>query len=432
MTYITNSYSKKNVSIYRKGEKMRIFVAVAFLLLLVAPSAIVAEVEILKTENASLTFGQHDMAKKNFVYVREEGRLYELANDVSAVGVITDSETIKLFASVKRDADVFNHAADPYLTGVRAMMLHDDVFQGINRQVNTKNIVKMRSVRSDDISHDAIVKIGKQVWGISGSNIRFFVNGQGSTLGNFVIHYEDIPRFLNLLCLRGTTVNPGSQHYRVSFKGQLHKALKVMEFLHLLYQGKRYGKGDFEGTSKWLEANSVSSSQNEDRKTWEDGRVHWHEHHWWSSMAIYFAAAAELQYVRSGETNFPRMYYPLHYLNIVEGSRTYKSQPLYASIIGAHRQDTEEGLAQRLQSKHNMTDWGRRRRVILLNDSWRSIGGSSRIKLWEKQGMSGSGMHAPPISSFSSEFEEELSHWPDYGVQPDGKKLVTWGSLKRQ
>ncbi len=387
-------------------KEMRFFTTLAivtFLAIFTVPSF--AGVESITT-NVTLK-NRAGRAIKNspesFVYVREGGRLFTLASP-KAVHIITDEDVIRLTENGR--PEIVNHNADPLMTELRALKLQG--YPSLKNSVTDRNIISLqRNVGTDIKKYDAIIQVGKKKWGIKGKSVRFFVAANGEvTLGNYPIHYADLPQLF--ADLTETGVVDWSPYFVHGALDRAHQVLAFAEFFRILYPERRFEKGEFKREAEYLRISRPHTVRDGKRVV-----VTTAQHLILNSLARGIVGTNALRYHRSGEVDFREVYYAHLYCKYTTSEWWY---PQRSNLT------TDEQVQKFLSVWERMADHQIKRRM-----TWAHVS-RKYVSMYE----AGRDLPLAPPLNGEDRFAE-LEYWPKDFVYPQvGSQITTWGNIKRR
>ena len=242
----------------------------------------------------------------DFVFIEEDNRMFTFTEEVKSITIITDEEMTRINKDGTSKIIDYKNAHNE--TSVRAMVINPNIFPEIHGKAVNNLMERVQTGLPVNTGGDFItVYLGGNRFNLRGTNARI-VAGDGNskaTLGNYPIHYRDIPKVVSQLGSNGLPID--SPHCFQAYTGELHQVLKVMEFMQLIYGEKRFEEGEFARESEMFytfKRNGV-----------EEG-FHWGL----SVMAFTLTSKNALCFKEEGRVNMQEVYYAHFYMQLTMDS----------------------------------------------------------------------------------------------------------------
>ena len=350
------------------------------------------------------------------------GRIYRISPEADRFVVITDDHAILLNQKWKRTV-VPHHE----MGALKA--IHDAREGGAFWFLWRDNIAPdMVEGESPTTSPETTFQLGKKRWKVQGETVRFAASdGKRTSLMGYTIHHEDIGRvFKNLTQSSVANDSRYRDHYDI-YNGTGAHALRMAEFMLLLYPQTHLEKGEFEEVSKGLKKSlrwRHETHRNAEWVKWGKGKegygVHVWDHIFMNKVALGTLYMESLRVNRGEDVSRPKVLYYSYYWNKYNQTATHT----YRNLT---RGDPDTQMKKIINGWRNgMTRWGR----------WLRVKGLERLrntKVWNAWQNGDQIPLSPGIGGMNEAIERELSFIPDLGVVKHPESKVTiWGAEKRK
>ena len=261
---------------------------------------------VLVTLLVILTTSVASAIEHGFIFIEEDNRMFTLTEEVKSITILTDEEIIRI--NEDGTSKTINYKNAHNETSVRAMVINPNIFPEIHgKAVNNLMERVQTGLPVNTGGNFIIVDLGGNRFNLRGTNARIVAGDRNSkaTLGNYPIHYRDIPKVVSQLCSNGLPIDY-PQCFQ-AYTGELHQALKVMEFMQMIYSEKRFEEGEFARESEMFHAFKRNGIQ--------EGF-----HSGLTIMALALTSKNALCFKEEGRVNMQEVYYAHFYMQLTMDS----------------------------------------------------------------------------------------------------------------